>query len=474
MEKVLTNAQMRRADEYTIDKLNVSSEILMRRAGLALAEVVKKYAKGKSVTVVCGTGNNGGDGYVCAERLFEDGYNVKVYAAEGKLSDDCSRERAAYKGEYCDFISGDIIVECLFGTGLSRSVEGEFLKIINRINSLNAFKISADIPGGLNGDNGLAMGAGVRADLTVAIAEYKTGHFLNDGADYTGELVKADIGITCPQDNYSHIFCDGDVKIFYPKRRRNTHKGDYGTAQLVVGSDRYIGAAVLAAEAALKSGCGYVKVCTSEKVKLSVAAKVPQAIFSDGIDFSAQAVAIGCGTGVSESVYGNIVRLLKEYKGTLIIDADGLNSLSKYGRGVLCEKSCKVVLTPHVKEFSRISGLETGEILQNPVKAARDFALKYGVTVLLKNAVSVISDGERTAILGRGNSSLSKGGSGDMLCGYTCGTAARGVEAFYAAAVASYTIGVCAEICSAEKTEYCVTSKDIIKNLHSAVRKLTN
>lgn len=474
MERVLSNAEMRQADEYTIKKLNISSEILMNRAGSAIAETVEKYARGKSVVVVCGTGNNGGDGYVCARKLFEDGYDVKVFAAEGNFSEDCLRERAAYKGEYCNFICGDIIVDCLFGTGLSRPAEGVFANIINKINSLKAFVISADIPSGVNGDNGLVTGGGVRADVTVAIGEYKYGHFLNDGADYCGELVKADIGITCPEENYVKMFGDGDMKEFFPARKRNTHKGSYGTVQLIVGSDRYTGAAALAAEAALKSGCGYVKVCTSDKVKLSLAAKLPQVIFSDKPDFSAQSVAIGCGTGVSEEVYNTIKSLLKAYRGTLIIDADGINSLAKYGRDILLNKSCNVVLTPHIKEFSRISGLEVPVILQNPVDAAREFAANYGVTVLLKSGVSVISGGRGTAILHRGNSALAKGGSGDMLTGFAAGTAARGVEGYFAAAVSSYVMGVCAEICSAEKTEYCVTSKDIIKNLHCAVRRLTN
>lgn len=473
MEKVLSNAEMRRADEYTVNKLNISSEILMRRAGIAIALEVEKHSRGKSVTVVCGTGNNGGDGYVCAQKLEDDGFNVRVFAADGNLSADCLREKSAYKGEYCGFISGDVIVDCLFGTGLSRELDGENLKTVNRINDSGAYVISADIPSGVNGDNGLIMGAGVRADETVAIAEYKLGHFLNDGADCSGKLIKADIGITCPPRDYAQIFCDGDIKKFYPERLRNTHKGTYGTAQLVVGSDKYMGAAALAAEAALKSGCGYVKVCSCEKVKLALAARLPQAIFSDEIDLSAQCIALGCGTGVSEDVYKTLKSLLNGYRGTLIIDADGINSLAAYGRDILLNKSCNVVLTPHVKEFSRLSGLDVGTVLQNPVKAARDFASEYKVTVLLKSAASVITDGERTAVLNRGNSALSKGGSGDMLTGFACGAAARGTEGFFAAATASYTIGLCAEICSAEKTEYCVTAADIIKNLHKAVLKLT-
>ncbi len=473
MERALSNAEMRLADRYTIEKLKISSQILMQRAGYALAAEAEKYACGEQVTVVCGTGNNGGDGYVCAEKLRADGFNVKVYAVTGSLSADCRREKENYKGGYSELICGDVIVECLFGTGLSRPLGGEFLNIIQKINSSGAFVISADIPCGINGDNGLIMGGAVRADVTVAIGEYKLGHFLNDGADFSGRLVKADIGIVCPEDGYAVILEDGDIKRFFPARLRNTHKGSYGTARLIVGSDKYPGAAALAAEAALRSGCGYVKVCTSEKIKYSLAAKLPQAIFIDGEDMSDGATAIGCGSGVSEELYQRIRGLLNGYKGVLIIDADGLNSLSAYGREILHKKSCEVILTPHIGEFSRLSGLSAEEILNDPVGSARAFALSYGVTVLLKSAASVLTDGKRTIILNRGNTALAKAGSGDMLTGFMCGTAARGVESFFAAAVSSYVMGVSAEISAAEKTEYCATSEDIIKNLHTAVRKLT-
>ncbi len=473
MERVLTNAEMREADSFTIEKLNVPSRDLMRRAGIAIADEAAKYGSGKKIIVVCGTGNNGGDGYVCAEELNRRGFEVSVYAVGGALSADCLREKSCYTGGYCTDLKGEIIVDCLFGTGLNRPLEGKYSDIVNEINSSGAFVISADIPSGLNGDNGLAMGAAVKADVTVAIAEYKVGHFLNDGADLCGKIVKADIGITCMRSGYAEILSDADVKAFYPRRKRNTHKGTYGTAQLIVGSDKYLGAAALAAEAALKSGCGYVKVCTSEKVKLALAAKLPQVIFSDEIDYSAQAIAIGCGCGVTKELFAYLSEILKKYTGTLFIDADGLNALSKFGCGLLSEKKCRVTVTPHIGEFSRLTGLATAEILSDPVKSAKYFALKYGVTVLLKSAASVLTDGFKTIILNRGNSALAKAGSGDMLTGFACGTAARGIDGFFAAAAASYTLGLSAEICAEEKTEYCVTAKDLIKNLHRAVRRLT-
>lgn len=261
-------------------------------------------------------------------------------------------------------------------------------------------------------------------------------------------------------------------KKFYPARKRNTDKTAYGSANLVAGSDKYIGAAALATQAALMSGCGFVKLTTTEKVKLALAARLPQTIFLDEPDLNSGAIAIGMGSGVSGELYNTIRKILIEYRGTLIIDADGLNILSRYGKQVLRSKNCSVVLTPHIREFSRLSGIPVEEISSNPQKYAEEFAGEYGVTVLLKGADSYICDGARTAVNTRGTTALAKGGSGDMLSGYICGSAARGLSPFDAACCAAFTMGLSAEISSAEKTDYCVTAKDLIKNIHKAVRQL--
>lgn len=467
---------MRQADAYTINERGVASQTLMRRAGAAIASQVAKVAdetKARSITVVCGTGNNGGDGYVCAEELIKLGKNVDVYAISGKFSPDCARERQAYTGAYAQEIGGDIIVDCIFGTGLCRDVAGEYAEVIDRINQSGAYVISADIPSGINGDNGRILNIAVKADLTVAIGEYKTGHFLSDGLDYCGKTVKADIGIECPHTKFVEIYEDSDIKPFFPERRRNSHKGTFGSANVVAGSDKYIGAAALAAEAALKSGCGYVKLTTSEKVRMSLAPRLPQVIYLDEPDLNSDCIAVGSGCGVGKNLYDTLARLLKNYGGTLIIDADGLNSLAKYGADILREKKCRVILTPHIKEFSRISSLTTDEILSDPVGRAEAFAAEYGVILVLKSASTVITDGRRTALNIRGNTALAKGGSGDMLCGYMCGCSARGTEPFEAAVCSTYVLGKAAEIAADDMTEYCATAKDIIKNLHFSIKGLT-
>lgn len=477
MGRALTNAQMRAADEYTIVKLGIPSAELMRRAGLALADEVEKTVKelnARGVLVVCGTGNNGGDGYVCARELLNRGIDVAVYSAEGDLSEDCKREKSRYKGAYSKHICGAIIVDCLFGTGLSREVTGAFAQIIDDINSSGSYVISADIPSGLSGDNGLPLGKAVKADKTVAIAEYKTGTFLNDGLDLCGEIVLKDIGITCPEENYVSVNYGGDMPRFYKKRRRNTHKGTYGSANIVAGAEKYAGASVLSLKAALRSGCGYIKLTSDEKLKYALLSKFPQVIFIEQPDLTSDCIAIGMGGGVSERFYGNIAYLIKNYSGKLVIDADGLNSLAKCGVEILKDKNCEIVITPHIKEFSRLTGKTAESVMRDPVGEARNFAREYGVTVLLKSAASVICGGDKTAINVRGTTALSKGGSGDMLSGFLCGCLARGMSAFDGALCAAETLGLAAEIVSAEKTDYCATANDIIKNLHFSVMRLTD
>lgn len=264
-----------------------------------------------------------------------------------------------------------------------------------------------------------------------------------------------------------------DIAKFYPQRKRNTNKGDYGSANIVAGSDKYIGAAALACSAALMSGCGYVKLTSVEKVKLALAVKYPQVIYLDDCDLKSQCIAIGMGCGVSDGLYDRIKFLVKNYSGTLLIDADGLNSIAKFGPHILKDGECCVILTPHLKEFSRLTGKSVNEILQNPVEFANKFAKEYGVIVLLKGAASIITDGENTAINTSGTTALAKGGSGDMLSGYIAGSVARGLPPFDACVCSAHTMGLSAEISSAQKTDYCATAHDILNNLHSAVKYLT-
>lgn len=475
MQYCLKNATMRGADRATIEGGTPGQE-LMARAGKAVADEVANAVKefnAKSVLIVCGTGNNGGDGYNSARLLKEQKINVKVYAMSGTLSPDCQREKEAYDGEYVSTIEGDIIVDCLFGTGLNRTVGGEYASVINAINHTNSYVISVDIPSGINGDNGIALGCAVKADKTVAIAYPKLGLYLNDGIDFSGEIVVKDIGITCTSPD-ALVAEEEDIKQFFPNRKRNTHKGSYGTACIIAGSSEYLGASVLALSTALKTGCGYVYGVVPQELKYNLAVNYPQCIFADQPNLNANAIAIGMGLGCNEVTYQKVCYLLKNYNGKLIIDADGLNSLAKYGLQPLKETKAQVLLTPHVGEMARLSGITKEEVIADPVGVAKQFALSYGSTIHLKSAVCITCDRDKSVITHRGTTALAKAGSGDMLAGLICGNAARGLSIFDAAVCSQYILGYSAELCSQKYSDYATSAKDIEENISFSIKRLTD
>lgn len=474
MQAYLTNAQLREADETAMN-FGVPAEVLMKRAGRAIADEVQAAAErlqAKNVLVVCGIGNNGGDGYVAAAELLKRGINVAVYAIDGNLSTGCKREKKRYTGKYVRTVNADIIVDCIFGTGLNRKLQGEFASVVKKINAGKAYVISADLPSGLNGDNGEVMGVAVKANLTVALGEPKIGCVLGDGLEYSGTLVKKDIGIVA-QNGCAYSVGDEEIAKYFPVRRRNTHKGDYGAACVIAGSEKYLGAAALAVSSALKSGCGYMYAQVPQGLKYALAAKYPQCIFVDTAPLDCQAIAVGMGMDCTQQTYDTVCALLKNYKGKLIIDADGLNALAKFGLEPLKQTKAKVILTPHVGEMSRLCGISKEKILQNPVEVAQKFATEYNVVVHLKNAVSITVDATKATLTLRGNSALAKAGSGDILSGLICGNAARGLSVADAAICSSYVLGCSAEICSESMYEGAVISDDLILNIHNAIKRIT-
>lgn len=479
MERILSVEQMRQADDYTINTLGFSRQELVNRAGAAVAEEIKKRFKGGRVLVCIGKGNNGADGRVVAEILSKThGFtvaSVSVFNGIFKLFDR----------------KFDIIVDCVFGTGLNRPVEGKLLTAINKINESGAYVVSCDIASGLSGDTGLALGAAVKANLTVAIQEYKLGHFLNDGPDYSGEVVVKDIGISIWGDDYVKRFNGADVEKFFPERKRNTNKGDYGKVAIVGGSKTYPGSAILAenALAAFKIGAGYSTLVIPESIFNAVALVHPECTVkvlpcdgnADGLKFDettfekllkCDAVAFGPGAGVTEEVYAALAYLLKNYRGKLIIDADGLNTLAKYGVSALEGHSAEVILTPHVKEFSRLTGKTVTEIAENGLSLARDFAKKYCVTLVLKSAATVITDGEEVYLNTTGTPAMAKAGSGDVLTGIIAGFATKKADALDLAAAACYLFGAAGEIAARKQNENSVTATDVIVEIGEAINSL--
>ena len=471
MERILTATQMQKADNYTINTLGISEEELISRAGEGVAEVIKQQFFGGRVLVCVGKGNNGKDGLIIADILKKThGFSVMVFDSE-------KSSLALFDRPF------DIVVDCLFGIGLNRQIEGKYKEIIDRINGLNCYKIACDIPSGINGDTGKVMGVAVKADLTVAIGEYKVGHFLGDGIDYSGKVITKDIGISVWDDNFIKRIDARDAKKCFEKPNRNVHKGSFGKACIIGGSEDFTGSALLSANSltALKSGVGYTYLCVPKNLFNAYVGKNPECIlmtFDEDCSASfdkvleCDTIAVGMGMGCNEVTYQIVCYLLKNYKGTLIIDADGLNALSRYGVGVLNDKKCSVILTPHVGEFCRLCNKNKNDIYNNMISQSLSFAKKYKVMLAVKSAVSIITDGEEVYINTTGYSGMAKAGSGDVLAGLIAGTIARNSNQMDSLLSALYMFGKAGEKAQDLGCEFTITASEIIQQFPSVIKDL--
>ncbi len=481
MERILTVEQMKHADKFTMERLGISHDELVLRAGKVVAEEIKKRFFGGRVLVCIGKGNNGEDGKVVANILSKiHGFSVMTVNVSNGI----------FKIFDKPF---DIIVDCIFGTGLNKEVTGKYKTAIEKINNSGAYVVSCDIPSGLNGDIGLPEGISVKANLTIAIQEYKTGHFLNQGKEYCGEVISKDIGISVWEEDFIYRLTNEDAKSLFPKRNKTSHKGTYGKVCILGGSKSYSGSVILStlAISALKMGVGYSTLAIPNCIYNIVALHYPEITYSildsdeNNLVFSKQtkdkidqlmtysSIAVGMGMGVNQNNYKILSYILDNYKGNLLLDADALNTISKFGVDILKNKKCKVVITPHVAEMERLTGIDKTEIIKNTIDCAKNFANKYNVVVLLKNSVSVITDGKQVILNTTGNSGLAKGGSGDVLSGIIAGLLARVDNVLEASAVGSYILGKAAEKSVKDINEYSLTATDVVNGIIQVVNDLT-
>lgn len=477
MQRILSAEQMRLADKYTIETLGVSQDELVLRAGTAVAEEIKSRFFGGRVLVCVGKGNNGKDGLVVADILSKThGYNVTIFNAQNGLLKILDKKF-------------DIIIDCIFGTGLNKTISGNYKRIIDKINSSNAFVISCDIASGLNGDTGEIMGTAVKANLTIAIQEYKLGHFLSSGIDYSGEVVCRDIGISIWDENVVHRIQKADAKKLFEVRNRNVHKGSFGKACVIGGSKSFSGSVLLSLNAlcSLKAGAGYSYLAVPKSVFSGYIGLNPECILTpleddgnsivldkENLDklMKVDAIAIGMGMTCNVNTYQIVEYLLNNYTGKLIIDADAINCLSEFGKDILKNKKCSVVLTPHIGEFSRLIKVDKQTLKDNAIELAKSFAKEYGVTLLLKSAVSIITDGEQTFINTTGSSGMAKAGSGDVLSGFMAGVLARAEDLLEGVTTSAYVFGVAGELAQKDGNEYTITATDLINYLPKAINRL--
>ncbi len=461
--KYLVNArEMQRCDRITIEEYGVPGLVLMERAALAVADSVMdgEFCTDK-VLAVCGSGNNGGDGFAAARILMERNVEIAVLfvGKEESMSEAARIQKKICENYGMNFVSNiDVheytcIVDAIFGVGLSRKVEGEYRTLIEQINQASGKVIAVDIPSGISADSGRVMGAAVCADRTVTFGFAKLGQVLYPGALYCGETVVWDIGITeksfrgeLPRAYY---LGREDMRCL-PRRMRYSNKGTYGKALLVAGQKNMCGAAYLAGEAAYRVGTGLVKIFTEECNRVIVQERLPEALLStyevsevleEENSFRwPTAAGIGPGFGTGEGKWEILCLFLERCVCPLVLDADALNLLS--GRTEKL-KECRgtVVVTPHVGEMERLMGIPKKTILEDLPGTCRQFAEEYRVVCVLKDTRTVISDGREVCVNLTGTDGMATGGSGDVLTGILTGLLAQGMEPFAAAKLAVWIHG---------------------------------
>ncbi|WP_066686994.1 bifunctional ADP-dependent NAD(P)H-hydrate dehydratase/NAD(P)H-hydrate epimerase [Christensenella intestinihominis] len=507
MRTVLTPKQMGAVDRYMIERMKIPGILLMENAAHSVYEAIREETEPCSVQVFCGTGNNGGDGFAVARILLANGYDVTVVLMgnPSSLQGDAAENFAFFKEtkEYYTVVTNkeefealpeaEIYVDAIFGTGLSRDVEGIYRSAVEFLSEQDALVVSVDIPSGISAETGAVMGAAVRADITVTFQYPKIGHFLYPGREYAGELrvvrIGVDDGCDIPLQSTVCAYESDDPDMCLGERPLDSNKGSYGKLLLVAGSYGMAGAAVLSARAASRAGAGLVTAASCGDVIGVLQQNVPEATCFEiagengvltkeaipSLEKLVQgktAIAVGPGLGVNEDVTAVVGNLIMECGLPKVVDADGLNALAGH-LDLLENKQGEVILTPHPKEFSRLSGLPTEEILKDPVKAAVNFAVEYGVTLVLKGSTTIVADQFGNAsLLCVGTPGMAKGGSGDVLTGVIGGLLAQGKDVYEAALTGVYIAGMAGELAAQQEGEYSMTPMDTVNHIGQAMNAM--
>ncbi|MBQ8305566.1 MAG: NAD(P)H-hydrate dehydratase [Blautia sp.] len=516
MKRIVTGMEMKELDQNTIRQHGIPSAVLMERASLAVAEEIRKrFSPGSRILAVCGSGNNGGDGIASARILHMWGYRVLIFLAGRieKMTDETGAQYRTAMSYGIPVLSGedlpegpfDVVIDALFGVGLAREIEGNYRELISRLNTMEGYKVSVDIPSGIHADHGQVMGTAFKADLTVTFAYRKRGHCLYPGRQLSGEVIVADIGIyekrnagvspdgaVVPQNAEAPGCCmhfQQDDLSLLSGRNEDGNKGTFGKILVAAGSPGMCGAAYMSSRAALLSGIGMVRILTAEENRIPLQTMFPEAMLTCSHEeaelervFSwCDTVVLGPGLGTStdsENVCLWLLRNARESKKPLVIDADGLNLLAAHPEWN-DYLDTNVILTPHVGEMSRLCGLPAGELKADLPAAAFNYAKSHGCTVVLKDACTVISapDGRLWLNLS-GNSGMATAGSGDVLSGLIGGlvclgqmkAVCRGAKSCNAnlpllAAGAVYLHGLCGDRAAAEHGKSSMTAVSLLAEI---------
>ena len=497
MQLWVNAAQMKAADQYTIQKLEVPSLELMEHAAQACVQVLEDEKVDLShVCVVCGSGNNGGDGFAIARILQNNRYSVETFCVGNPEHYTEETQEQMHRLQECggkitygmpQEDSYSVVIDAVFGVGLSRKVEGRYRQVIEQMNRMRGTKFAVDIPSGLSATTGCILGCAFKADYTVTFQLKKIGLELSQGRTMAGRVIVPDIGIStdsiCEDQEIVRTAGKDIYRKMLPDRPEDSNKGTYGRLLVIAGSKGMAGAAYLNAHAAYMTGAGLVRIYTSSDNREILQTLLPEAIITTYEEYNkeellslltwADSVCIGSGLGMSR-LSEKILKTVIEYvKVPCLIDADGLNLLAENNNYLNQMAERRFVITPHMKEMSRLTGTPVEELKADRIQILKDFISRYRITCVLKDSRTLIASEEKGIRMNlTGNSAMAKAGSGDVLAGVISGWMVQGKEAEDAAELGTYIHGLSGDLAKFEKGVYSVMARDLIEYISKALMKL--
>ena len=514
--RVLNTQQMREADRRTIDEIGIPSIVLMENAGrqaVAAMEAAFEDLPTTHVGVVCGRGNNGGDGFVVARTLVQRGVETSVFLL-GSVTDVRGDARTnlevlgrigltvveitnaqEWELHFSEISQCELIVDAILGTGFHGQLSGLLETVVADLNGLGVPIVAIDLPTGVSADTPEVEGEAIEASMTVTLGAPKIPLVLPPADSHSGDLVIADIGIPIPvlddvDGPYLELLTRERMRELVPARAADSHKGDFGRVLIVAGSVGRSGAAHLAAIGALRSGAGLVTVATPRSCLPIVAAMAPEymtdaleetaagtidyAALDRVLDFKADVIAVGPGLGQSPATTAFVQGLLEKAGVPLILDADALNAFSGDPERLVGRDGLDVVITPHPGEMARLLNLSVEAVQHDRLRHATDFAARHRVHVVLKGHRTVIaSPDNRTFINLTGNSGMATGGTGDLLTGMIAAWFGQLLDAEAACKLAVYLHGSAGDLAEADEGEVALVAGDVAARLGDAVLELT-
>lgn len=497
MQLWVNAAQMKAADQYTIQKLGVPSLELMEHAAQACVQVLEDEKVDLShVCVVCGSGNNGGDGFAIARILQNNRYSVETFCVGNPEHYTEETQEQMHRLQECggkitygmpQEDSYSVVIDAVFGVGLSRKVEGRYRQVIEQMNRMRGTKFAVDIPSGLSATTGCILGCAFKADYTVTFQLKKIGLELSQGRTMAGRVIVPDIGIStdsiCEDQEIVRTAGKDIYRKMLPDRPEDSNKGTYGRLLVIAGSKGMAGATYLNAHAAYMTGAGLVRIYTSSDNREILQTLLPEAIVTTYEEYNkeellslltwADSVCIGSGLGMSR-LSEKILKTVIEYvKVPCLIDADGLNLLAENKNYLNQMAERRFVITPHMKEMSRLTGTPVEELKADRIQILKDFISRYRITCVLKDSRTLIASEEKGIRMNlTGNSAMAKAGSGDVLAGVISGWMVQEKEAEDAAELGTYIHGLSGDLAKFEKGVYSVMARDLIEYISKALMKL--